>query len=151
MHIVYHCVTGCHSSSTAAAIHLGMLPIDYKPSYHDLISVPFYDELEEKDRGKLINRGTDDKGNSIYTLSRKYLPHLILPVVLDTWKIFNQSQDQLMLINTQPCVNGFMKLGGYLSRGMKFTKVGRPMVAKGTLYSYNDIANIVKNTRSLLS
>ncbi|SHK05839.1 DUF3189 family protein [Paramaledivibacter caminithermalis] len=151
MHIVYHCATGCHSSSTAAAIHLGILPIEYKPSYHDLISVPFYDALEKKDRGRLIYRGIDDKGNSIYTLGRKYISHLILPVILDTWKIFNQSPNNLILINTQPCVNGFMKFGGYLSRNLKLTKIGRPIVAKGTLYSYKNIANIVKDTKRLLS
>lgn len=151
MHIVYHCVTGCHSSSTAAAIHIGLLPENYKPSYHDLLSVPFYDELEEKDRGKIILRGTDEKGNSIYTLSRKYIPHLILPVVLDTWNIFNQAENDLMLVNTQPCVNGFMKLGGYLSRGLKMTKQGRPIVAKGTLYTYENIAALVKNTKNQLN
>lgn len=151
MHIVYHCVTGCHSSSTAAAIHIGLLPENYKPSYHDLLSVPFYDELEEKDRGKIILRGTDEKGNSIYTLSRKYIPHLILPVVLDTWNIFNQAENDLMLVNTQPCVNGFMKLGGYLSRGLKMTKQGKPIVAKGTLYTYENIAALVKNTKNQLN
>ncbi|WP_432408799.1 DUF3189 family protein [Wukongibacter sp. M2B1] len=151
MHIVYHCATGCHSSSTAAAMHLDLLPIDTKPSYHDLINVPFYDELEETDRGRLILRGTDIKGNKIYTLSRKYIPHLVLPVVCDTWKAFNQSEKDLMLINTQPGVNGFMKFGGYLSRRLKLTKVGKPIVAKATLYSYNYIANIVKDTKDLLS
>lgn len=151
MHIVYHCVTGCHSSSAAAAIHLDLLPIDTKPSYHDLVKVPFYDELEETDRGRLILRGTDSKGNKVYTLSRKYIAHLVLPVVCDTWKMFNQSEDDLMLINTQSSVNGFMTFGGYLSRRLKFTKVGKPIVAKATLYSYNNIADIVKNTKSLLN
>lgn len=151
MHIIYHCVTGCHSSSTAAAIHLGLLPEEYKPSYHDLVNVPFYDGLEEKDRGKIILRGTDKKGNKVYTLSRKYIPHLILPLVLDTWNVLNQAEKDLMLINTQPCVNGSMKFGGYLSRKLKMIKTGRPIVAKGTLYTYENIANIVKNTKKQLS
>lgn len=151
MHIVYHCVTGCHSSSAAAAMHLDLLPIDTKPSYHDLIKVPFYDELEETDRGRLIFRGKDSKGNKVYTLSRKYIAHLMLPVVCDTWKAFNQSESDLMLINTQPSVNSFMKFGAYLSRSLKLIQIGRPIVAKATLYSYNNIADIVKNTKSLLS
>jgi len=151
LHIVYHCVTGCHTSSTAAAIHLGLLPIDYKPSYHDLIRVPFYDALEEKDRGKLMLRGTDEKGNKVYTLSRKYIPHLLLPVVSDTWRMLGQAEDELILINTQPSANGFVKFGGYLSRRLKLTGVGRPVVAKATLYSYNNIAKIVKNTKRSFS
>ncbi len=151
MHIVYHCVSGCHSSSTAAAIHLGLLPIDYKPSYNDLINLPFYDQLEEKDRGKLIERGIDSQGNKIYTLGRKYYAHLVLPVVIDTWRAFNQNENDLLLVNTQSCVNGSMKLGAYLSRDLKLTNIGRPMVGKGTLRSYNNIANIVKNTKNSLN
>lgn len=150
MHIIYHCASGCHSSSTAAAIHLGLLPIDYKPSYHDLTNVPFFDQLEERDRGRLIERGIDNDGNKVYTLGRKYVSHLVLPVVVDTWKAFNQNENDLLIVNTEPCVNGFMRLGGYLSRSLKFTGVGRPMVAKGTIYTYNNIADIVKNTKNSL-
>ena len=151
LHIVYHCSSGCHSSSTAAAIHLGLLPMEHKPSHHDLINVPFYDKLEERERGKLILRGTDERGNNIYTLSRQYISHLVLPLVLDTWKIFEQPEKDLVFINTEPSVNGLMRFGGYLSRSLKFIKVGRPMVAKATIHSYNAICDIVKNTQSLLN
>ena len=151
LHIVYHCVSGCHSSSTAAAIHLGLLPLDYKPSYHDLINVPFYDQLEERDRGKLIERGIDSQGNKVYTLGRKYAAHLVLPAVLDTWKAFKQNENDLLLVNTEYCVNGLMKFGGYLSRSLKFTNIGRPIIGDGTLRSYDNIANIVKNTKGSLN
>lgn len=151
MHIIYHCCNGCHASSIAAAMHLGLLPMDYKPSYHDLLNIPFYDNLEETDKGKIILRGTDEKGNKIYTLGRKYVPHIILPAILDTWNVLAQNEKDLLLVNTQSCVNNFMKFGGYMSRKLKITKIGKPMVAKATLHSYSNIANIVKNVKQSLN
>ncbi len=109
-HIIYHCFDGCHSSSVATAIHLNMLPEDHRPSYHDIMHIPFFDNLEETDKGKIIYRGTDEMNNKVYTLSRKYISHIVLPTLLDVWKILGQKKSQLMLINTQHCVNNYMKL-----------------------------------------
>ncbi len=147
MHIIYHCVDGCHASSTAAAIHLNMLPMDEKPSYHDIMNVPFFDSLNETDRGKIIYRGIDEFGNKVYTLSRKYIPHILLPTLIDVWKAVEQNRKELLLVNTQSCVNNLMKTGSLLSRKLNQVRVGRPLVSKATLYSYNRISNIVKHTK----
>ncbi|RKD26089.1 Protein of unknown function [Caminicella sporogenes DSM 14501] len=147
MHIIYHCCEGCYSSSTAAAIHLGLLPINNKPSYYDLLKVPFFDNLEETDKGKIILRGTDENGNKIYTLGRKYAPHIILPVILDVWNILGLNEKDLLFVNTQPCVNNFMKFGNYMYKKLKLTKQVKPIIVKSTLHSYEKIANIVKRVK----
>jgi len=151
LHIIYHCCEGCYSSATAAAIHLDLLPMDRKPSYHDLINVPFYDNLKETDRGKIILRGTDEIGNKVYTLSRKYIPHIILPAIIDLWRELEQNENDLMLVNTQYCVNRGIKTGGFLSKRLNITSLGKPLTAKATLHSYYKIANIVKQTKQSLS
>jgi hypothetical protein len=41
MKIIYCCYGGSHSSVTAAAIHLDMLPLTRKPTSAELLSIPF--------------------------------------------------------------------------------------------------------------
>lgn len=150
LHIIYHCVGGCHSSCTAAAIHLNMLPLNHTPSKHALLNIPFFDALEKTDIGKIIYRGTDELGNKVYTLGRQFSPHIVLPAIKDMWKILGQSDKNLLIIDTLPCVNFLMRLGGFSSRRLRWVKFGRPIVTNGTLYAYKNIANVVKKTREML-
>nr|WP_129598914.1 DUF3189 family protein [Anaerophilus nitritogenes] len=150
MHIIYHCVGGCHSSCTAAAIHLNMLPSDYVPNEYDLLKVPFFDALEKKDAGKIIYRGTDEWGNLIYTLGRQFVPNIVLSSIIDMWKILENSSEQLLLVNTIPCVNTLMRIGGFSSRRLHWVKFGRPIVAKGTIQAYENIAQVVEETKKII-
>lgn len=151
LHVIYHCVGGSHSSTTAAAIHLNMLPMDYVPSKYDFLNVPFYDTLEKSDRGKIIFRGTDEKGHKIYTLSRQFAPHLVIPAIQDTWKMLGQREEDLLIVNTLSSVNWLMKIGGFSSRRLKWVKFGRPIVIRGTQSAYRDIVKIVQQTKEKLS
>ncbi len=150
LHIIYHCVGGAHSSPTAAAIHLNMLPMDHIPSKYDLLNIPFYDTLEKIDRGKIILRGTDEFGNKVYTLSRQFEPKIILSVITDMWSILGNKPNDLLLVDTLPCVNTLMKIGGFSSRRLKWVKFGRPIVAKGTIDTYPNLVNVVKKTKEML-
>ncbi|WP_330375495.1 DUF3189 family protein [Inediibacterium massiliense] len=150
IHIIYHCVGGCHSSCTAAAIHLNMLPLDHIPKEYDLLNVPFFDALEKTDAGKIIYRGTDEWGNSIYTLGRQFVPHIVLSSILDTWKILAPSSEKLLLVNTIPCVNTLMRIGGFSSRRLHWVRFGRPIVAKGTIQAYKNIMKVVEETKKII-
>lgn len=150
VHIIYHCCDGCYSSATAAAIHLNMLPIDYRPSYHDLANIPFYDNFSESDRGRIILRGTDEYNNNIYTLSRKHAPHIVLPTIHDMWKALEQDEKELIFINTQSCVNRAMRFGSFFSKNSNSSNFGSRMVAKATLGSYEQISNVVREAKGLL-
>lgn len=150
MHIIYHCVGGCHSSCTAAAIHLNMLPTNHTPSKYDLLNIPFFDTLEKTDMGKIIYRGTDEFGNKIYTLGRQFVPHIVIPSIKDMWQILRQKEEDLLMVNTLPCVNFLMRVGGFSSRRLKWVKFGRPIVAYGTLLAYKDIVKVVKETKKIL-
>ncbi|MCT4621149.1 MAG: DUF3189 family protein [Marinisporobacter sp.] len=150
LHIIYHCVGGCHSSCTAAAIHLNMLPTNHIPSTHDLLNIPFFDTLEKTDGGKIFCRGTDELGNKVYTLGRQFVPHIVIPCIHDMWKILNQRKEDLLLVDTLPCVNNLMRIGGFSSRRLKWVKFGRPIVAYGTLSAYEDIVKVVEETKKIL-
>ncbi|WP_242946267.1 DUF3189 family protein [Geosporobacter subterraneus] len=147
LHIIYHCVGGSHSSSTAAAIHLNMLPIDHTPNTFDLLHIPFYDTQEKVDRGRIFLRGIDEYGNYVYNLSRQFIPHLMLPAILDLWEILGQNKEDILFVNTMPCVNIWMKIGGFSSRRLEWVKLGRPIVAKGTLAAYDCLIKLVQETK----
>lgn len=150
MHIIYHCVGGAHSSPIAAAIHLNMLPMDHIPSKYDLLNIPFYDTLEKTDIGKIIYRGTDEFGNKVYTLSRQFVPHLVIPSIRDMWHILGKKQKDLFIVDTLPCVNWLMRIGGFSSRRLKWVHFGRPIVTMGTLSAYKDIVKVVEETKKKL-
>ncbi|MTI66042.1 MAG: DUF3189 family protein [Firmicutes bacterium] len=150
MHIIYHCVGGTHSSAIAAAVHLGKLPMNERPKIKDLYSIPYFDTLTKKDRGRIIYRGLDIKGNKIFTLSRQFVPEIVIPAIEDTWLLAGGNKNDYILIDTMPAVNLLMKIGGFSSRRLNLVSFGRPIVAKGTLKTYPNIVNIVKNTLNTL-
>lgn len=147
MHVIYHCVGGTHSSVIAASIHLGILSVNKKPTIKDIISVPAFDTLTKSQQGKIIFRGTDNHGNKIFTISRQFTPHLVLPAIKDSWRLAGGRLDELLLVDTMPAVNLFMKIGGFSSRRLHLVKFGRPIVAKGTVQAYEHLLKIVKDTQ----
>lgn len=150
MFIVYHCVGGTHSSAIAAGIHLNMLPIDSKPSYKDIKEFPFFDTLTKENQGKIILRGKDSQGNKVFTLSRQFVPQLVIPAVKDSFILGGGDLNNLLLVDTMSAVNTLMKIGGFSSRRLNLVSLGRPIVTKGTLQAYNDIIKIVKETKGKL-
>ncbi len=146
MNVIYHCVGGTHSSAIAAAIHLGILPKDRKPDKTEILSIPYFDTLTKKGQGKIIFRGKDSSNNNVFTLSRQFVPQLVLPAINDTWGLAGGRQEDLLLIDTMPSVNLLMKIGGFSSRRLSFTSFGRPIVTQGTIKAYKDILKIVEDT-----
>jgi hypothetical protein len=56
--------------------------------------------------------------------------------------------DGLYLVNTSPTVNTLMRIGGGSSRRLGLVKFGRPIAAYGTLRTYRNIVEIVKDVKS---
>lgn len=150
MHVIYHCVGGAHSSVVASAIHLKKLPEDKIPSIDDILNISYFDAMTIKDRGKIVFRGTDEGGHRVYTMSRQFVPHLVIPVIEDTWRLLNGSLDNIMLISTLSTVNFMMRLGGFTSRRMNWVSFGRPIVARGTQQTYPNLVKIVQETKKRL-
>ncbi|MFZ5968145.1 MAG: DUF3189 family protein [Bacillota bacterium] len=151
MHIIYHCSWGSHASAIAAAIHLKMLPRDHIPSKNDISNMPFFDTIEKVDVGKIIFRGMDEHGHSIYTLACQKVPHLVLPAVEDMWHTLGQRKDQLLVIDMGSKSNLSMKLGGYFSRKLNRVNLGRPILLRGTCTVYPMIAHAVEDIKATLT
>ena len=144
MIFIYNCFGGSHSSITAAAIHLGLLP-DYRTATKDeLLKVPYYDAQVGKDHGRIRFLGCDEEGREVYIVGKKNLGanyEKIMRILVDTAR---GRQDDIALIDTMPYVNIFMMLGGYLSRRLGFSRMGRAIVIFGTRCSYHRFVQLVK-------
>lgn len=150
MMVIYHDVGGAHSVATAAYIHINRLPVDRVPDKSELFLIPTFDRIEKKDIGHLIYMGDDEFGAKIYTLARKYKPQLVIPALRDMYSLINGSTKGLYLVDTTATINLLMKIGGFTSRRLKLVSFGRPIVTKGTLDAYMNIASLVQNVKECL-
>jgi hypothetical protein len=148
--IIYNCYGGAHSSVTAAAIHLQMLPETRKPSAAELLNLPYYDAQVGKDHGRIRFFGFDSRGNQIYITGKKNLGVFYEEIMYNLLFLGGDKQEQenFVFINTMPYVNIWMVIGGFLSRRLGWKALGRPLVIYGTKQAYwkfIHLINLVKD------
>lgn len=148
MKIIYHCYGGTHSSVTAAAAHLGMLPQNRLPSCRELLATPFFDQRESQDHGAITMMGVDDYGHEIYFVGQRGSPQLLENIVCGLAHHFDIPDRDYKLVNVLGNVNVSMRIGGMLSRGFNWINVGRPLVTWGTARAYHRILKLVRLVRS---
>jgi len=147
MKIIYCCYGGSHSSVTAAAIHLGMLPVTGIPSSRQLLSVPYYDQQTGKDHGFFHYMGKDEYENQIYIVGKHNLGNYFEEIIRQVAEVFSLDQNEFALINTMPYVNLTMMIGGFLSRRLGMVGLGRPIVCYGTKKAYDNLVNLVNRIK----
>lgn len=149
MLVVYQCYGGSHSSVTSAALHLGLLDARRLPSPEELVSLPFFDKTCNADFGRIRLLGMDSRGNLVYVLSRRNLGSHFTRVLLGIAEIAG-IKEKVMLVNTFPYVNWLMMLGGFISRRLGFSIIGRPVLIKGTQKAFFDLAALVQDVKERL-
>lgn len=149
--IIYHCYGGTHSSVTAAGIHLGRLPRDRVPKYKELLNQDLFDRQEGCNIGKMVFMGRDGLGNEIYVAGRRSRPQLLYNVTGGLSDLLGLDSGSLMLVDVSSFVSSSMKAGGFMSRRMGLVRLGRPIVAWGTLRSYRDLVAVVEKVFNHIS
>lgn len=145
MKIIYHCFGGTHSSVTAAAAHLGLLPRDRTPRPEELLSLPFFDTRESNDHGRITRMGVDEAGNEVYFVGQRGKPYILENIIHGLARNFNIPPDSYRLVNVMHKVNVSMRIGGVMSRRFRLIGTGRPLVTLGTVWAYPEILNLVRN------
>lgn len=151
MIVIYHDVGGTHSAATSAAMHLNCLPTDTLPDIQAILNTANFDQLTKTQRGKILYIGKDEFNNDVYTLCRQYTKKITIPALKDMFKIAKGNTDELILVDTSPTVNNWMRLGGFSSRRLNLISFGRPIVAYGTRKACPKIAQLVKETKIKVS
>ena len=148
MKIIYHCFGGAHSSVTAAAIHLELLTDTQRVSKAELLNLPYFDAQIGKDHGRIRFMGFDSRGNEVYITGKKNLGMFYARIMRHLLVLSGEKPKNFVFINTMPCVNLWMVIGGYLSRRLRLKCLGRPIVIYGTRKSYQkfvQLVNLVKD------
>lgn len=150
MNVIYHCYGSAHSSVTAAAIHLGRLPSERRPSMREILSLADFDLAETWQVGTLFFKGVDGNGNSIYAIglgpesktAKRAIVSLLEEMELDT--------SQLLFHEALVHINSLAKFGGAMSRRYGLIKMGRPLSAWGVWLGYDHVVQFVKQVKQEL-
>ncbi|NLV15929.1 MAG: DUF3189 family protein [Syntrophomonadaceae bacterium] len=146
MKVIYHCFGGSHSSVTAAAIHLGILPPHSVPDTHQLLSLPYYDKTPGNEYGKIRFVGVSSDGHQVYVLGKENLGDRMNEIFYEIGRLLDLD-NEFVAVNTMPSVNIFMMLGGYLSRRLGLARLGRPILVFGTRLAFPRLVEQVKATQ----
>lgn len=148
MKVIYCCYGSSHSSVVAAAIHLGNLSAQSVPCAQDILSLPYYDKATTDQLGTCAYMGTDDMGCDVYILGTGPARNIVKRVIESAFQICGVSRDSYMLIDTLKPIGVITKIGGFLSRRLNLTGIGRPMTIWGIRRAYPRLASIVTRVKS---
>jgi len=145
--VIYRCYGGAHSSVVAAAIHLGQLSSDKIPDKNDLLKLNLFDRQTQDGHGQLHFFGFDEQGRQVYSVGCRNAGKTVERVLKNIAKKILGRENDLMIIDTLHCVNYLMRIGGYISRQLGFTRIGRPVVIMGTRQAYPNLVSLVEKTK----
>ncbi|MDI6871294.1 MAG: DUF3189 family protein [Bacillota bacterium] len=151
MNVVYHCYGSAHSSVTAAAIHLGLLPRDRRPTEAELLAVPRFDRTLTRELGTPFFVGRDRAGRGVYALGRGRAARLVLNCLESLVELEGASPVAVVMINALPRLSLVTTVGGTLSRGLGLIWPGRPLTLWGVRRCYFRFVRLVEETERLLS
>jgi hypothetical protein len=147
---IYNDYGGTHTTALAAAYHLKQLPQSERQlTSEEILNVKYFNQLTKKDFGKLIFHGTDDDGNSVYTLGRKR-NKLVVPTLKEITLLFQEKfkiNEKIVFSNTSPTVPFIMSIGGFFSRGLKIDFMGVPLLIRGAKQCCDNVYRLVENTK----
>lgn len=127
---IYHCYGGAHTSVTAASLHLGQLPP--RAGYHQILAQPHFDRLPHAAIGQPILMGHDAAGHPVYCIGLEAGRERLARALLDFAAALGVPPGMVRFHDALPAANGFMRVGGFLSRRAGLVAVGRPLVTLGT-------------------
>jgi hypothetical protein len=124
-----------------------MLPRTRTATKAEILSIPYYDNINSEYYGHIIHRGIDEEGNNVYTLSRQFSGSIVIRALTDLSIILAGDETHVVFVNVSPAVNSAMKIGGFLSRRLHLIWPGRPIVLWGSRRAYMNIVKIVNRTK----
>lgn len=149
--VIYHCYGAAHSSVTAAAIHLNLLPRSRKPSVSELLSAPRYDHTRTAELGTPFFMGKDRWDNDVHILGRGGGARVAGNLLYSLAEMYGCPTTDLLLINALPHLSATTTIGGTLSRGLGIIWPGRALTVAGIRMCYFKFVKMVEETELLIA
>lgn len=141
MNVIYFDYGGSHSSVVAANIHAGKLDSPETPPIEEIINLPYFDKTTQDDFGKIRKVGTDAEGNDIHVLGTKNgNSGGLLTSLIEAQNLTKKFR----FVDTMPYVNMWLRIGGWLSRGLSLPFLGRPLIRIGINKAYPKLKTLVR-------
>ena len=140
MLIIFQCYGGTHTSVTAASYYLGLLPRHRPPHAHELVALPYFDRLSNSKMGHLHYIGPDLSGNPVFALGSGHWRRPMQAIIADyLCRDGRPSTAPVALIDCAMTLTAAIRLGGFLSRRLGWTTLGRPLVCRGIRRAYRNL------------
>ena len=146
MKVIYHCYGRAHSSVVAARLHLGSLPMVGPVNIRQLLGLAEFDRADPSQWGIPHFMGRDEQGNEVYILGLNSQTAAGLRAITSlAWYL--GKNDEVFLCNTLPAVGLLTRLGGFTSKKLGLTTIGRPLAALGIILSLRRLRHLVAWTK----
>ncbi|HWI64679.1 MAG TPA: DUF3189 family protein [Symbiobacteriaceae bacterium] len=146
--VIYHCYGSAHSSVTAANIHVGVLPLDRRPSPFEILHQPLFDRAKTHEVGLARLMGVDEWGNEVYVLGLAGSKNQLRQGLIDFLALWGVPDGRFRFEPTLHHAGIILRVGGYASRGLGWVVLGRPLCALGVWLKYPLFAGHVQQVRN---
>lgn len=150
MKILYYCHSGVHASVVASGIHLGLLPVDRKPSHQEILQLPHFDNRGNYPSGTPFFMGQDEGGNYVYTLAVGNEALLAPKTVRCFMDLFALPSQDTYLVDAVKYSTAKLKWGGWISVDLGLKMVGRPMILSAINRAYSNYVEQVQRLKQKL-
>lgn len=152
MIIVFQCFGGTHTSVVAASIYLGRLPRTGRPALEQILALPYFDRNDAASVGSLFFDGFDCRGNIVCILGSGGWGSQIRNLLASVLELARDGESvvvpEVAVIDCLPEAGPAVRVGGFISRRLGFTALGRPLVSRGIIGSYPRLLKLVQRFES---
>ncbi len=149
MIVIYHCYGRAHSSVIAAYLHLGKLPMQGPVTKEQIMAVPEFDLAEASDWGRPYFMGRDPDANEVFILGLNSQTQICSRLIYSLAGQLRMA-DQILLVNTLTAIGLLTRIGGFLSKQIRWKRLGKPLAAQGIVHSLPKLRRLVTAVKSQL-
>lgn len=146
MKLFYYCYGRAHSSVISGWIHLNRLPKDRVPSIKEIISAPGFDQSDKHDFGIPYYLGKDEHNNEVFIIGFGGAPNLGLQTIYYLLERLGNPLEW-KFYNSLASVDWLTKTGGFISKKLKLSRLGKYLAALGIQKSYSTLVELVRTVK----
>lgn len=99
--------------------------------------------------GWILFLGRDRYNNEVYVVGKRGMGETFENLIGGLTQALDLPREEVLLLNTSPLVNWLMAVGGFLSRRLGITLLGRPLVIWGVRRIFTRLVTFVQECRLL--